>query len=179
MKRTVVSALVVSVGLLAIFVGCSGDKAPVTPERLCSDQEIVDVDEIPELLHFAGVEYPSVARDSLWEGVAFVAAWVEVDSTVCDASISTSSGYEVLDNAAIDAIMQSLFIPATKDGEAVLSPVVIGVGFRLSEENAVLSRGSYSSKSSGQVSNTYEDSPCQEGVPIHFRYFVTVLTTTT
>jgi TonB family protein len=60
--------------------------------------------------------YPEMARQQGYEGVVLVAAEILADGRVGKAIISKSSGYAILDQTAIKAVMTWKFEPAKKSG---------------------------------------------------------------
>jgi len=60
--------------------------------------------------------YPEMARQQGYEGVVLVAAEILADGRVGRAVISKSSGYAILDQTAIKAVMAWKFEPAKKSG---------------------------------------------------------------
>ena len=60
--------------------------------------------------------YPPSAKRLNWEGTALLLLTIEPDGTVSAANIHTSSGYDFLDNFAIESIKHFIFEPK-KDGE--------------------------------------------------------------
>ena len=60
--------------------------------------------------------YPEMARQQGYEGVVLVAAEILADGRVGKAVISKSSGYAILDQTAIKAVMTWKFEPAKKSG---------------------------------------------------------------
>ena len=60
--------------------------------------------------------YPPSAKKLNWEGTALLLLTIEPDGTVSEATIHTSSGYDFLDNFAIESIKHFIFEPK-KDGE--------------------------------------------------------------
>ncbi len=75
--------------------------------------------------------YPAIARQRGWEGSVVVRAKVRADGSVADVSIAESSGRAVLDEAALSAVRQWRFVPASKDGRAVESVVDVPITFQL------------------------------------------------
>ncbi|GJL63561.1 MAG: hypothetical protein NPIRA04_22150 [Nitrospirales bacterium] len=59
--------------------------------------------------------YPRVAKEEGWEGIVLLRVLVHSSGMPGKVTIQKSSGYKVLDEAAIDAIRQWRFAPA-KDG---------------------------------------------------------------
>jgi protein TonB len=75
--------------------------------------------------------YPALARASGWEGTAWIRATVEPDGGVLEASVERSSGFPLLDEAALSAVRSWRFAPATAGGVPVRASVVQPVAFRL------------------------------------------------
>jgi len=75
--------------------------------------------------------YPQLAREKGYEGDVYLKVLVLHDGTVGDISIYKSSGYEVLDMAALSAVREWLFVPATRDGVPVARWAIVPVKFRL------------------------------------------------
>ncbi len=76
-------------------------------------------------------DYPLVARRRGYEGEVLVKVWVLKDGEVGDLKLEKPSGYNVLDDSAMDAVKDWQFIPGTKDGEAMSSWVTVPITFRL------------------------------------------------
>jgi len=76
-------------------------------------------------------DYPPVARSRGWEGTAWIRATVEVDGSVSQAALERSSGFAVLDRAALDAVGSWRYVPRTVDGVAVRGAIVQPVEFHL------------------------------------------------
>ena len=74
----------------------------------------------PKVLRQVLPEFPAEAREQGWQGRAYVNIVVGADGRVADARIRSSSGYAVLDEAALQAVRQWQFSPALgKDGKPV------------------------------------------------------------
>ena len=74
----------------------------------------------PKVLRQVLPEFPAEAREQGWQGRAYVNIVVGVDGRVADARIRSSSGYAVLDEAALQAVRQWQCSPALgKDGKPV------------------------------------------------------------
>ena len=76
-------------------------------------------------------EYPAVARRRGYEGTVLVEVLVSRDGRVKDLRVSRSSGYSVLDQAAMASIRGWLFEPASINGEKVEMWVKVPVRFDL------------------------------------------------
>lgn len=79
---------------------------------------------------YYNLNYPENARRQHIEGTVVVSFVVRKDSTVTDAEIVRSRG-EDLDNAAIEAIKNTEWIPGYLDGEAVNTQFQLPIRFRL------------------------------------------------
>ena len=75
--------------------------------------------------------YPQRAVRFGQEGTAMVRAQLSERGDVIDVEIRESSGHALLDKAALKAVRQWLFKPATRDGRAVLATVDLPVHFKL------------------------------------------------
>ena len=76
-------------------------------------------------------DYPAMARSSGWQGVVLVRLTVEADGTVGEAALERSSGWPVLDEAAVAAARAWRYAPRVEDGAAVSSTIVQPVEFWL------------------------------------------------
>jgi len=76
-------------------------------------------------------KYPPLAREKGYEGTVYLRALIERDGRVGNLSIDRSSGYEILDRAAVDSVREWAFLPAQKDGKPVASWVLLPVKFVL------------------------------------------------
>jgi protein TonB len=76
-------------------------------------------------------KYPSVARSRGWEGTVRLQVHVSPDGEATGVSVVQSSGYDVLDDAAVSAVEGWRFHPATRDGEPVASTVTVPINFKL------------------------------------------------
>ncbi|MBS1910989.1 MAG: TonB family protein [Bacteroidetes bacterium] len=78
----------------------------------------------------AHVRYPAEARGERVEGVVNVVANVRADGVVDDVAIASSDS-ALLDDAAIEAVLQTGFTAAISNGGAVTAPVTVPVVFKL------------------------------------------------
>ena len=76
--------------------------------------------------------YPMIARRSGYEGVVLLRVWVTERGKVGKIELERSSGYEVLDKSAIEAVKDWIFIPAKKNGVSISSWVKVPIRFELS-----------------------------------------------
>jgi protein TonB len=75
--------------------------------------------------------YPRNARTAGWEGIVRISALVDKAGMVVSAEITSSSGHAVLDQAALEAVRQTSFLPARQDGASIECRVVVPIRFQL------------------------------------------------
>ena len=82
--------------------------------------------------------YPSAARRREQQGTVTVRVLVGADGAVERAEVADSSGFDSLDDAALETVRARWrFVPARHDGVAVESWVLVPIRFALLEANAV------------------------------------------
>lgn len=75
--------------------------------------------------------YPAMAQRRGWEGEVLLRVRVAPDGRAAGAVVQRSSGHELLDQAAVDAVRSWLFVPARQEGVAVAGFVSVPITFRL------------------------------------------------
>lgn len=75
--------------------------------------------------------YPELARRRNWQGTVALAVTVESDGRPVQVDIDTSSGYPLLDTAAMRAVRSWRFHPGTENGRPVTMTVLVPIDFRL------------------------------------------------
>ena len=78
-------------------------------------------------------EYPIPSRRRREEGIVLLDVAVDADGKPSSISLNRSSGYPLLDRAALDAVRRWTFEPARAGGVPMFSRVVVPVRFSLSE----------------------------------------------
>jgi len=82
--------------------------------------------------------YPALARRREQQGTVTVRVLVGADGSVERAEIADSSGFDTLDDAALETVRSRWrFVPARHDGLAVESWVLVPIRFALLEANVV------------------------------------------
>lgn len=87
---------------------------------------------LPELIQSPPPTYPQTAIERRWEGTVLLRLHVTAEGHVGQIAILDSSGYDVLDGAAVHAVRAWRFVPAIRDGRPVASSVRLPVRFELS-----------------------------------------------
>lgn len=123
--------------LLSFAMGC-GDDNPADSsgdtdqyEYLPEPDEFVPMEIPPEMIYQEKPEYPEEAIDNGWEGVVWVKVLVDSKGAVRRAMVAKSSGYNCLDNAALDGAWNNRFKPAIQNGQPVAVWVAYKVEFSL------------------------------------------------
>jgi len=75
--------------------------------------------------------YPRVARRKGFEGAMLLKVWVLDSGHVGKIELQKSSGYEILDKSALEAVKDWIFIPGKRNGEPVSSWVTVPIKFQL------------------------------------------------
>jgi len=132
------------------------NKAPDVPEavffrssrfkgRIFSGQEDFEIDDMPVKRPFPQViskarpvyrknpppEYPGLARKRGYQGTVFVEVLVGVNGKAKDVRMLVSSGYPILDNAALRSVKEWVFEPGMRGSESVKMWVRIPIRFQL------------------------------------------------
>lgn len=98
-----------------------------------SQDSALHVDRLPVKLYAPTPAYPFLARKNQWEGVTLLEILVRADGLIGETSIIQSSGYRVLDRAAVKAVKRWRYRPAFKNGKAVAWRLRVRVKFILEE----------------------------------------------
>lgn len=81
------------------------------------------VDQLPTESVNPAPDYPDAARAAGIQGTVWVRLTVDATGKVTAARVQESSGYEVLDDAALRTVRRWVFRPARRDGKAVSAQV--------------------------------------------------------
>jgi protein TonB len=76
-------------------------------------------------------DYPTVARRRGYEGQTLLRVEVLKNGRVGQIEISASSGFEILDNAAVKSVKGWIFVPGARNGETIDQWVTVPVRFSL------------------------------------------------
>ncbi|MDX1584645.1 MAG: energy transducer TonB [Thermoanaerobaculia bacterium] len=104
-------------------------------ETAAEDEIFVIVEEMPQIVGgnsriYELLEYPEIARQAGVEGLVVVQVVIEPDGSPSNPEIARSAG-EVLDKAAIEAVMQLRFEPGKQRGKAVRVKMALPIRFKL------------------------------------------------
>jgi protein TonB len=97
----------------------ANDALPTTPAQ-------VD----PNYLHRPNPIYPAASKRLREAGTVLLRVSLDAAGTVHDVKVQTTSEYQRLDQAAIEAVRQWRFIPASKGQQAIASTVLVPIEFK-------------------------------------------------
>jgi TonB family protein len=109
------AALAVIVGLPSWALGDGNDRPPQVDLSVPHDQP----------------PYPVSAQTSAEQGVVAVDVLVRPNGKPARIKVSRSSGFEDLDNAAIQGVLNWRFVPAMRDGDAVSDWTTVKIVYQL------------------------------------------------
>lgn len=75
--------------------------------------------------------YPMMARQRQWQGLVLLRVYVGADGQALQVNLQRSSGHEVLDDAALDAVRKWKFVPAKRGDVAEASWATVPIQFEL------------------------------------------------
>lgn len=112
-------------------------KPVADPQTVVTDEHRGAVVEVlPNYLRNPPPVYPRLARERGYEGTVLLEIEVLASGRCGTVNVLTSSGYDVLDSAAVNAVRQWVFKPARRWRQPVAFWVEIPVTFRLIEGEA-------------------------------------------
>ena len=76
-------------------------------------------------------DYPAVAKSRGWTGKVLLKVQVSAQGTSDSVAIEQSSGHEILDESAVEAVKKWRFIPAKRGETPVASSVIVPIVFTL------------------------------------------------
>ena len=85
----------------------------------------------PVVIYKVSPKYPDEARKKYLEGKVLLKMTVSNEGIVSDAEVVESSGYDILDEAAINAVKEWRFTPAKENSEAISAEVVMPIIFKI------------------------------------------------
>ncbi|MDD2762087.1 MAG: energy transducer TonB [Methylomonas sp.] len=76
-------------------------------------------------------EYPTIAKSRGWQGKVLLRVKVSAAGTSDSVTVEQSSGHEILDESAMEAVQKWRFIPAKRGETPVASSVIVPIVFTL------------------------------------------------
>lgn len=121
-------------------VGLSGSALDGVPggTRDGEDQPITGPSFGAAYLHNPPPRYPAIARRMQLQGTATIRVLVSPEGRPQHVAVEKSSGVQLLDEAALEAVRQWSFVPARQGDKAIAAEVNVPLRFRLSGAAVVL-----------------------------------------
>lgn len=101
------------------------------PQEVLEAPEQAHVEGSPEVRETIHPKYPRAARERGMEGDSVLKIEVASDGTASSVVVVESSGYDLLDEAAVKAARAARYNPATRDGVPVSATFTLRFTFRL------------------------------------------------
>ncbi len=126
-----------------ITTAAQNTKTEIIPEKPESEIEEIPPDivgELEELIVTREVQlsqkpiapiYPEKSRRERQEGLVLVRAQVDESGNTHKVIVSHSSGFPLLDKAAIEAVLQWSFLPAKENEQAITAWIEVPIDFKL------------------------------------------------
>lgn len=76
-------------------------------------------------------DYPTIAKSRGWQGKVLLRVKVSAQGLSDDVTVEQSSGHEILDESAVEAVRKWRFIPAKRGETPVASSVIVPIVFTL------------------------------------------------
>lgn len=104
-----------------------------TVEKVVDPQPVVEPPRFgAAYLHNPPPKYPPASRRLGEEGRVMLRVLVSADGASASVEVESSSGFDRLDKAAIDAVRKWQFIPAKRDKKPIDAHVIVPIQFTLS-----------------------------------------------
>jgi len=95
----------------------------------------------PDYLQMPQPVYPAAAKRARAQGLVYVRALVDVEGRPQEATVARSSGFDLLDRAACDAVRRALFKPYRRNNIARSMLVIVPVEFSLKNSGNLVAAG--------------------------------------
>ena len=104
---------------------------PPAPQAVAAPAPVVQAREGANYLKNPRPGYPGLARREGWQGTTTLRVQVGENGRPRSVQVQRSSGHELLDGAAADAVKNWTFAPATQGGQPVAGWVTVPIVFKL------------------------------------------------
>jgi len=96
-----------------------------------SESSLGNTEDIPpDLSRNAPPIYPAHAIQNGWEGTVLLRIWIDETGRVTKVEVARTSGFRILDGAAVTAVRRWLAIPANRDGKPAATVELLPVRFK-------------------------------------------------
>jgi protein TonB len=112
----------------------SNNTSTSKPATSSTDEQFTEANYKANYAHNPKPEYPTLAKSREWQGKVLLRVKVTATGLSDEVEVDRSSGHDILDDAAIDAVKQWRFTPARRGDTAIVSSVIVPIVFSLREE---------------------------------------------
>lgn len=98
------------------------------------DEAAIEVDAVPDPAWAPPPEYPRRARARGWQGTVILEVRVDAKGKPQGISIHETSGHEILDEAAVEAVARWKFVPGSVGGRPSETTIRVPVTFRFARD---------------------------------------------
>jgi protein TonB len=105
--------------------------APSQPQNISDNVMTQDADYKAASLNNPPPPYPGFAFRNRWQGKVYLRVHVMTTGEVDEVKLLQTSGYDSLDNSALDTVKKWKFIPAKKEGKIVDQWVRVPITFEI------------------------------------------------
>ncbi|MGZ8187985.1 MAG: energy transducer TonB [Methylosarcina sp.] len=107
--------------------------APSTPTAAPKTESFTEANYRANYAFNPKPNYPRIARSRGWQGKVLLRVQVSATGTCDKVTVHRSSGHEILDESAMEAVKKWRFIPARRGDNPVASSVVVPILFSLND----------------------------------------------
>ena len=145
-RMTLVSVFILFTVGFVFFTGASGFSSEdqesttvIAVKTAYGDaKNLNEVDTPPRIIRAIPPVYPYEAKEQQLNGRVVLRFIVDTEGWACEPEVVSSEPEGVFDQAALDAVAEYQFNPATKDGKPVNCIVRMPVVFKMYEDNEVM-----------------------------------------
>lgn len=94
---------------------------------------VIEADYKASYLHNPKPEYPSIARSREWVGLVKLHVLISAQGLSEKVELKESSGHDILDEAAIEAVKNWRFVPAKRGQTAIAHWQIVPINFKLDD----------------------------------------------
>ncbi len=109
-------------------------RAEASPAAPAAAVPLVKAKHDPAFLHNPKPKYPALANRRNWEGKVVLRVEVTAQGTSAGVAVAQSSGYDVLDESALEAVKAWRFVPARRGDTPVPDTVLITINFHKDDD---------------------------------------------
>jgi len=111
----------------------TGTSQATSPATVSQSEAFTEANYRANYAHNPKPEYPAIAKSRGWQGKVLLRVQVSAQGGSQSVAIEQSSGRDILDEAAMEAVKQWKFTPARRGDTAIASSVIVPIVFTLKD----------------------------------------------